>query len=525
MLDEKSQRYDRQLRLWGTKGQSSLENARICVINANATSTETLKNLVLPGVGHFTIVDNAKITSRDLGTNFFITSDSIGKPRAEITKDLLLKHNPNVIGEAVVEDPRALINEKIEFFEKFTLIIVSKLERPLLVKLAKKCWDLSIPLISIKSVGFIGYLRIISPEHTVIETKPENPPFDFRINDPFPSLLEHCNSIKMEELDEEYRAHVPYVIILVKAIQDWKQKHDGKLPKTRDEQNEFKKAVYSFKLRNEEYNVDEAFANAYKAWAEYSIPSDTQQIIDDEKCNQMNEKTTPFWVLARAVRDFVKEEGKGYLPLLGTIPDMTADTNSFLALQKVYKDQANREIDIIQKKVVELLEKIGKKPESIEREYIELFCKNVMNLQMFRFGSLAEELDPKKSKISRYDFEMESEGSTATFYLYLQSSEIFNEKYGRYPGENTKEWEKDVPLLKEITLQYSKEFGLPETVVRDAESTEFCRYGNCELHNIAAIIGGITAQESIKLLTSQLPSLDNTFIFNGTQCSGLKLKI
>ena len=55
----------------------------MCVINATATATEVLKNIVLPGVGHFTIVDGHKISGEDVGNNFFL---DIGK---QITKILL----------------------------------------------------------------------------------------------------------------------------------------------------------------------------------------------------------------------------------------------------------------------------------------------------------------------------------------------------------------------------------------------------------------------------------------------------
>ncbi|UYV64587.1 hypothetical protein LAZ67_3001252 [Cordylochernes scorpioides] len=35
-------------RLWGDHGQALLENAHVCLINATATGTEVLKNLILP---------------------------------------------------------------------------------------------------------------------------------------------------------------------------------------------------------------------------------------------------------------------------------------------------------------------------------------------------------------------------------------------------------------------------------------------------------------------------------------------
>uniref|UniRef100_A0A8C3JFF4 THIF-type NAD/FAD binding fold domain-containing protein n=1 Tax=Calidris pygmaea TaxID=425635 RepID=A0A8C3JFF4_9CHAR len=70
----KEQRYDRQLRLWGDHGQEALESAHVCVINATATGTEILKNLVLPGIGSFTIVDGNLVTGEDVGNKFACVS-------------------------------------------------------------------------------------------------------------------------------------------------------------------------------------------------------------------------------------------------------------------------------------------------------------------------------------------------------------------------------------------------------------------------------------------------------------------
>jgi len=71
LQSEKAKRYDRQLRLWGDHGQTSLERANICLVNASAIGTEILKSLVLPGLGNFTILDAGLITGEDVGCNFF----------------------------------------------------------------------------------------------------------------------------------------------------------------------------------------------------------------------------------------------------------------------------------------------------------------------------------------------------------------------------------------------------------------------------------------------------------------------
>lgn len=54
--------------MWGDDGQSQLENAKVCLINANALGTEILKSLVLPGIGAFTIVDGEKVSEEDIGS-------------------------------------------------------------------------------------------------------------------------------------------------------------------------------------------------------------------------------------------------------------------------------------------------------------------------------------------------------------------------------------------------------------------------------------------------------------------------
>lgn len=145
----KQQRYDRQLRLWASSGQSALENAHVLVVNGNATATSTLKNLVLPGqrcfdprsrglrrwedpsvhrpppgsptltsrsctntgVGRFTVLDSVAVDESDLGANFFIDPSSVGKPRAEEVVKFLLELNGDVQGEALVHVCHALLTQ------------------------------------------------------------------------------------------------------------------------------------------------------------------------------------------------------------------------------------------------------------------------------------------------------------------------------------------------------------------------------------------------------------------------------
>jgi len=106
----KERKYDRQLRLWAASGQQALEDARVLLVNSDGpigsntsgvsgvAGVEALKNLVLPGIGGFSIVDPAIVAESDLGVNFFLEEQSLGKSRAEEACRLLRELNPDVQG-------------------------------------------------------------------------------------------------------------------------------------------------------------------------------------------------------------------------------------------------------------------------------------------------------------------------------------------------------------------------------------------------------------------------------------------
>lgn len=50
----------------------------------------------------------------------------------------------------------------------------------------------------------------------------------------------------------------------------------------------------------------------------------------------------------------------GALPLRGTIPDMTADSERYIQLQNVYHEQADIDVAMVTQRVNNLLQEIGR---------------------------------------------------------------------------------------------------------------------------------------------------------------------
>src|ERR1700761_8489804 len=105
----KEKKYDRQLRLWAASGQRALEESHVLLVvgderygsNSSVAGFETLKNLILPSIGSFTIADSAQVSESDLGVNFFLEPDALNKSRAEEARRLLQELNPDVTGHAI----------------------------------------------------------------------------------------------------------------------------------------------------------------------------------------------------------------------------------------------------------------------------------------------------------------------------------------------------------------------------------------------------------------------------------------
>lgn len=68
------------------------------VLGTSSAVSETLKNLVLPGVGHFTIVDEVCVTNSDFGHEFFVTREDIGRPKCQVICEMMLEMNSDVKG-------------------------------------------------------------------------------------------------------------------------------------------------------------------------------------------------------------------------------------------------------------------------------------------------------------------------------------------------------------------------------------------------------------------------------------------
>lgn len=479
--------------------------------------TETLKNLVLGGIGAFTVVDIARVEPRDLGNNWLLAAGSVGASRAELACSALHELNEAVEGAFVEESTRTLLDARPEFFKAFTLVIATQECEQTLVKLDEVCRREGVPLLAARSYGLLGSLRVSKSEHCVVEAKPDSEVEDLRLHSPWEELEAFVREFRLGELDDATHAHVPFAVLLVQAMQEYKASNNGELPKTSKEKAAVKDALRQLGRRIDQENVREAVASAYKAWTVVSIPSDLRALLEVASTVGTAPDAPQFWLLAAALGRFVEKEGNGRLPLEGSIPDMTSTTEFYLKLQRIYQDKARADAEAVLGHARSILVEAGVSPESIQYDTVRVFCKNAHHLSVTRYRTLAEETGSETCDVEAVGKLLASEDSVlnASAYVLLRSCDKFEESYNRLPGVFDSEIDEDVSRLKSIAASLLTQcYGVNNAGVDEDLLCEVVRFGGSELHAVASVMGGIAAQEAIKLLTCQFVPLAGTLIYN-----------
>lgn len=177
----------------------------------------------------------------------------------------------------------------------------------------------------------------------------------------------------------------------------------------------------------------------YQALAPVGIDFDLKQVIDDPAASDdslSKPGTKDFWFLVRALREFVAKEGGGErLPVTGELPDMHSSTVNYIALQKVYGGKHDEDRKAFEAHLETALGKAGRGLDSVDKELVGRFLKNVRDLRVLRTRSIAleysdkeEDQEPAKEAAEESVWDLEEElrpQLPATWYCVLRAADEF----------------------------------------------------------------------------------------------------
>ncbi|KAI6782709.1 NEDD8-activating enzyme E1 regulatory subunit-like protein [Emericellopsis cladophorae] len=517
-LSEKERKYDRQLRLWAASGQSALESANILLVNSGCgtVGVETLKNLVLPGIGKFTIADEAKVSDEDLGVNFFLDEGCKGKSRAQCCAEFLTELNPEVRGDWWPREKHSSsFEELLASPEPFTAILYSApISEERLQMLETYASQFQTPLIAVQSAGFYGYFQVKLPgAFPIVDTHPDDTAIDdLRVLAPWPELEDFARNMtkNIENLDEHDHGHLPMVVLLLHYLEEWRKSHEGANPINLKDKTEFRKGLEAAMRKTNadggEENYEEAVSGVMRHVQPPALPSTLRQVFDYQR--RGTDADSSFWLIAAAVKKF--HEKHGTLPVSGGLPDMKAQSDVYIRLQNLYKTKARQDA----REVLATVQNMegGADVESAE---VELFCTNARFIKLINGADVAPKTLVQVTEQELANDEMaavvgpEMPYSLIGIYLALTATTHL---------ESASEEDIESSITSHVPIAAGK-----ERILKAAK--EVARAGGVELHNTSAVLGGMVAQEMIKIITKQYIPVDNTCIFDGidSRCQVLRL--
>ncbi|KAI8902474.1 hypothetical protein BC833DRAFT_573667 [Globomyces pollinis-pini] len=155
--------YDRQIRLWGMEAQERMQRSKILIVGVTGLTNETLKNIVLAGVGHITVLDDAVVREVDLGCQFLLRKSDIGKNIAESILPRLKMLNPRV---DIHSDKESVSKKSVEYFQKFDIVCMINSTPNLLLKVNDICHKNGILFWCSSTMGMQSYIFSDLHKHT-----------------------------------------------------------------------------------------------------------------------------------------------------------------------------------------------------------------------------------------------------------------------------------------------------------------------------------------------------------------------
>ena len=265
------------------------------------------------------------------------------------------------------------------------------------------------------------------------------------------------------------------------------------------------------------------------------MTDDARSLLSDPAAlpTALRADSPPFWIIAAALRGFAETHG-GALPLSGELPDMTSTTDMYLSLQRLFAAKAAEDAAEVHERAMALAAAAGALAPSAAQ--VRETCKHARFLRALRVHSAAGEiaLDEPFCEALRSELEAAAEAAEAppgaaadaareqapvVWYTALRAADAFADLHGRVPGagacDDLAADAAEVLRLGQGLLERAGAAPPLRALFTAKHAAEVVRYGGAELQMTAAIIGGVAAQEAVKLLTHQYTPMDNTFVYCG----------
>ncbi|KAI0081590.1 hypothetical protein K474DRAFT_1613323, partial [Panus rudis PR-1116 ss-1] len=224
--------YDRQIRLWGLEAQQKMRNATILVFRLKGVATETIKNIVLAGIGKLIVVDTEEVCEEDIGAGFFFRDEDVGKKRVESAKPRIESLNPLVAVE-IISDAPAMLDEGLDkLIRDVDLVCATDWDRETLIRINDISRRHRKPFYAGGSYGLLGYIFCDLLQHDYIapdRTAPKESAKNMKNTIVYSPLRDALQQKWTGMTRKQTKELNPAIVFVILALWEYQAKH-GRLP-------------------------------------------------------------------------------------------------------------------------------------------------------------------------------------------------------------------------------------------------------------------------------------------------------
>ncbi|KAJ9113011.1 hypothetical protein QFC22_006107 [Naganishia vaughanmartiniae] len=164
--------YSRQLYVLGHEAMRRMADSRVLVVGMKGLGVEIAKNVVLAGVKEVGIWDEGVVQIEDLGTQFFLRQEDIGKPRASVTAPRLAELNSYV----PVHEVKGHDELSVEMVKDYQVVVLTDTPLAKQLEINDYCHANGIRFLSADVRGLFGTaFNDFGPEFTCVDPTGEQP--------------------------------------------------------------------------------------------------------------------------------------------------------------------------------------------------------------------------------------------------------------------------------------------------------------------------------------------------------------
>ncbi|NXD32169.1 UBA1 enzyme, partial [Spelaeornis formosus] len=164
--------YSRQLYVLGHEAMKKMATSNVLIVGLKGLGVEIAKNVALAGVKSVTVYDPTPTEIADLGTQFFLREEDVGKPRAQVTAPRLAELN-SYVPVKILEGSGEITAEMVAPYQ---CVVLTNATIPKQIEIDEFCRSKGIYFIAADIRGLFGSVfNDFGNDFTCVDATGENP--------------------------------------------------------------------------------------------------------------------------------------------------------------------------------------------------------------------------------------------------------------------------------------------------------------------------------------------------------------